>query len=758
MMLLCSVAILLSFGAAKAQAEGMTTAQAETVEKLLQEMTLAEKVGQLSQYSYGAATGPGGRDENLSELIAAGRVGSLLNVVKATQLDGFQKIAVERSRLHIPVLFALDVIHGFRTTFPIPLGLSASWDPELVAKTARLAAQETSAQGIRWTFSPMVDIARDARWGRIAESAGEDPFLGSALAAAAVHGYQGQSLGEASSILACAKHFVGYGAAEGGRDYNTTEIGEPTLRQVYLPPFKAAVDAGVATLMSAFNALNGMPATANAFILDQILRKEWGFPGVVVSDWRAIEETMVHGIADSGAAAAQKAFMAGVDMDMEDGLFDRDLPELVKAGAVPMKRIDEAVRRVLRLKAALGLFERPYAPESVAEGPLAETSRTLARQAAEASFVLLQNRPVQGRALLPLAAKPGLKIALIGPLADSAVDMLGSWSAQGRAEDVVTLNTALTKRAREDGMVLLHARGTGANETRDVSELKQARRVAAQSDVVILTLGEKGERTGEAASRAHLDLAPTQQELMEEVVASGKPVILVLFSGRPLTITWAAEHVPAILAAWFPGIEAGPALVRTLFGEHSPSGHLTATWPRAVGQEPSYYNTLNTGRPMPANQRMLPPHEGERYISRYIDEVNTPLWSFGHGLSYTTFDYSPVQVGANVVSAEALNRRAASLHVSATVTNTGPKPGTTVAQCYIRLTGTSLARPVRELKGFQRLELGPGESKRIEFTLTKSELAFWNQERQFHVEPAKLSLWIAPDSSSGTPVPVTIVP
>lgn len=750
---------LLALWPANGQAQGLMASQDRKVETLLAEMTLAEKVGQLSQYSVGTATGPGSQDENITGMIAGGQVGSLLNVTSAARVNAYQKIAVERSRLHIPVLFALDVIHGFRTTFPIPLALAATWDVELVEKTARLAAQETSAHGIRWTFSPMVDIARDARWGRIAESAGEDPLLGGMLAAAAVRGYQGQRLDDPTAILACAKHFVGYGAAEGGRDYNTTEIGEPSLRQTYLPPFKAAVDAGVATIMSAFNALNGMPASANALVLDQILRREWGFLGLVVSDWRAIEELMAHGIADSGASAARKSLMAGVDMDMEDGLFARELPELVEAGVVPMKRIDEAVRRVLRLKVALGLFEHPYAP-GVTDGPLPEASRGLARRAAEASFVLLQNRPVHGRPPLPLVAQAGGKLALIGPLADSAADMLGSWSAQGRPEDVVTLQRALGERVRREKMVLLHARGTAVTGLRDATELSRARRAAAQADVVILALGEQGSRTGEGASRAHLDLEPAQQELLEQVVAVGNPVVLVLFNGRPLTLKGAAERLPAILEAWFPGIEAGPALVRTLFGDHNPSGHLTATFPRAVGQVPLYYNVLNTGRPLPASQRGQPTLEGDehRYTSRYIDEVNAPLWSFGHGLSYTTFAYSPVATSSGTVSARALNQMGGDLRVSAVVTNTGQRSGRTVAQCYIRLTGTSLALPVRELKGFKPIELAAGESQRVEFVLGKAELGFWNLERRFEVEPATLSLWIAGDSTSGAPAQVRILP
>ena len=732
------------------------------VEDLLKQMTLEEKIGQLNQYSAGQPTGPGTHRDSYETMIAAGEVGSLLNVTRAEQVNYYQRIAVERSRLHIPLLFGLDVIHGFRTIFPVNLGLSSTWDPALVEETARVAAEEAAAQGIRWTFSPMVDIARDARWGRIAESAGEDPYLGSVLARAYVRGYQGRRLDDSTSILACAKHFVGYGAAEAGRDYNTTEISERSLRQVYLEPFRAGVDAGVATVMSAFNAIDGVPASANAFTLRDILRGEWGFAGFVVSDWGAVRETIAHGIADNGATAARKAFLAGVDMDMESGLYVSELPGLVRSGAVPRQALDESVRRILRLKAELRLFENPYAPANGPAGakPRAE-SRQLARRAAEESFVLLKNAaPPRGQApILPLASKPGHTIALIGPLADSAGDMLGCWSAQGIPDDVVTLKAALAQRTAAAGMRLLYAEGSKILGN-DQSGFDEAIRVARKADVTIVALGEQGYRTGEAASRAHLDLDGQQEKLLEAIQATRKPIVVVLFTGRPLTVGWAAEHATAIVAAWFPGVEAGPALARMLFGDVNPSGRLTATWPRAVGQEPLYYNALNTGRPTPPASEARGPTftDASRFTSRYIDERNAPLFPFGYGLSYTTFAYSATSAQAPTISAAAISAGKASVKVSASVTNTGHREGAEVVQCYIRLTGTSVARPVSELKGFQRIRLAPGETQPVEFILTKEELSFWNIQMKEVVEPATLEVRIAPDSGRGSPVSVIIEP
>ncbi len=719
------------------------------VDALLRQMTLNEKIGQLNQLTTGYATGPGGITKNHDELLAAGKIGSMFNATTALQTNTYQKIAVEKSRLHIPVLFGLDVIHGFRTTFPVPLALAATWDLDLIEKTARSAAAESARQGVRWTFSPMVDITRDARWGRIIEGAGEDPYLGAQIARAYVRGYQGTTLADSASILACVKHFVGYGAAEAGREYNATEISERLLRQVYLPPFHAAVDQGAATVMSAFNSLNGVPTSANAFTLTQVLRKEWGFRGFVVSDYNSIREITAHGIANDDKTAARKGFLAGVDMDMEGHVYLPYLASLVDSRAVPEARVDDAVRRILQLKFALGLFDHPYVePSSETQSAPTPENRALARRAAEQSFVLLRNAPRNGSPVLPLRIPSGGRVALIGPLADSATDMLGSWSAVGKPEEAVSLRAALQQRADRDRFHVQYAQGAGPIGD-DANGIPEALAAARSADVVVMALGERAVATGEGSARTDLNLPGGQQQLLEQVTALGKPLVLVLFNGRPLTIGWAAEHVPAILEAWFPGIEAGPALVRTLLGDENPSGRLTVSFPRTVGQEPLYYNALNTGRPLATPDEPLDPQFGNRYFSRYIDQKNSPLFPFGHGLSYTTFRYSDLQVSAARVPASALNRDNATIAVSAEISNTGSRPGTETAQLYIRLRGTSVARPIRELKGFQRVELAPGQSRRVEFHLTRNELKFWNIDMQDVVEPAALTVWIAPDSSSG---------
>ncbi len=756
-------ACLLAFAVAAprlgAQPGGFPADQAQAQAKaILAKMTLEEKVGQLNQLSTGSLTGPAQVVTDGDALIKKGQVGAILNAVTARQTNAFQKEAVEGTRLHIPILFGLDVIHGFRTLFPIPLGLSSSWDPALIQDTAHFAGQEAAAQGVRWTFSPMVDIARDPRWGRIAEGAGEDPYLGSALAVAYVRGYQGARLADPTSILACAKHFVGYGAAEGGREYNTTEISERTLRDVYLPPFRAAVDAGVGTVMSAFNSLNGMPASANAFTLTQILRKEWKFQGFVDSDWTAVREIMLHGIADDEATAARKSFLAGVDMDMQSNIFLHHLGGLVQSRQVPVGRLDQAVLAILRIKLALGLFEHPYVAETAAADPGASaTGVALARRAAEASFVLLENRRVGAAPLLPLSAGSTKKLALIGPLADSALDMLGSWSCQARAGEMVTLRSAFSERARGQDLQVSYAQGTEVSGTSD-SGFAEAIEAAQNADVVVMALGENGHSSGEASARASIDLPGNQERLLEAVVATGKPVVLVVFSGRPLSISWASAHVPAIILAWFPGMEAGPALARTLFGEAEPAGRLTVSVPRSVGQVPVYYNHLNTGRPRVDPIGLGATKPDPYYITGYIDEPNTPLYPFGYGLTYTSFSYSPVQVSVASVSTAAINSGAARIKVSATVSNTGERAGTETAQLYIRLRGTSVARPVRELKGFARFRLDPGQTKRLEFELGRGELSFWNAEMKDGAEPASLYIWVAPDCTQGTPAQVELTP
>ena len=750
--LLCVLALLSFAGAQSLPSPSWSNEpQIESrIEQLLKQMTLDERVGQLVQYSAGAPTGPGTGRTDYKELAAKGLLGSIINLTGAADTNALQKLAVEQSRLHIPLIFGLDIIHGYRTTFPVPLALSATWDPALVERTARIAAKEGSRAGVRWTFSPMVDIARDARWGRIVEGAGEDPYLGSALAAGYVRGYQGSKLSDPDSIAACSKHFVGYGAAEGGRDYNTAEIPVRLLRQVYLPPFQATVDAGVATVMSAFESLNEVPASANAFTLTQILRKEWGFRGFVVSDWNSIGELIPQGLANSGAVAAGKAILAGVDMDMEANLYGPNLTGLVKSGVVPESVIDESVRRVLRVKFALGLFDHPYT--EVKPDGIAPEDLEVARKAAEESFVLLRNE----NGTLPLKAT-GKTVALIGPLADGAGQMLGSWAGKGSPKDVVTLRSALTQQVEAAQGHVLYVKGTDILGKSDAG-FSDAVGAAKKSDIVVLALGEDAEwMTGEAGSRAHLDLPGNQQQLLEAVVATGKPVVLVVFSGRPLVLNWAAQHVPAMLAAWFPGLQAGSALANVLLGASSPSGRLTVSFPRAVGQEPLYYNHFNTGRPADGVDLSAPPQNpGDKYRSRYVDEQNSALYPFGFGLTYSTVAYSPATVSATTLSAKDLNAGSASLKVTGEVRNTGSRAAEEVVQLYIRQTGTSVVRPVRELKGFRRMLLAPGQSQKVEFTLGRDELKFWNIEMKDVVEPAQLTVWIAPDSTGGKPAQVAI--
>lgn len=726
------------------------------VDALLAKMTLEEKVGQLVQFSAGEATGPSSGRQSDNAMIAAGQVGAFLNVADAKQANALQRIAVEKSRLHIPLMFGFDVIHGYKTIFPVPLGMAATFDPGLVEASARMAATEASADGIRWVFSPMVDIARDARWGRIVEGSGESPYLGAAMARAYVRGYQGTSLSNPDSVAACVKHFAAYGAAIAGRDYNAVDMSDLTLRQVYLPPYHAAIDAGAAAVMSSFNSLNGVPATADAYTLTQILRKEWNFDGFVVSDWGAIGELMAHGVALNSAVAAQKAVLAGLDMDMESGVYHSRLLNLIQTNAVPEAVLDEAVRRVLRVKFALGLFDRPYVNEAAAAYTATPEKRAHARKAAEESIVLLQNRAQQGQPpLLPIASRVKT-IALIGPMADSQSEMFGSWAGNGNPADVITLRTALEQRMQHLGGRLLYAEGTKILTT-STEGFAGAEQAAEQADVTILALGEDGPTmTGEAASRAHLDLPGNQEQLLETIAATGKPVILVLFSGRPLVLDWAASHVPAILEAWYPGVEAGPALVDLLFGDANPSGKLPVSFPRAVGQEPLYLSQLPTGRPADGVDLTHPPaNSEEKYVSRYIDVPNSPLYPFGYGLSYTRFSYSPVKFSISSIaidqltSASGVGTQGSPVLASVTVRNTGPVAGTEVAQLYLRIRGASVEEPVRVLKGFERVTLQPGESKQLQFALGFHELSFINAKSQRVVEPAEYTVYIGGNSEAG---------
>lgn len=721
------------------------------VDDLIKQLTIEEKVGQLAQYSAGQPTGPGTGVENYEMLIAQGRMGAMLNVSGAKDINHYQHIAMEQSPHKIPLLFGLDVIHGYKTEFPVPLGMASSFDPDAVEQAARTAAEEASAEGVRWTFSPMVDIARDARWGRIVESAGEDPYLGSAMARAYVHGYQGKSLGGPTSLAACIKHFAGYGAAEAGREYNTTDMSDYTLREVYLPPYKAGVDAGAASVMSAFNSLNGVPASANPYTLTRILRREWGFQGLVVSDWNAVKELEAHGIALDDSTAAYKAFAGGVDMDMQSNLYNKELAQLVKDEKIPPNALDEAVRRVLRVKFALGLFEHPFADENAPPVTVTAQKREQERKMAMESIVLLKN---QNNAL-PL--RNDLKtIALIGPLADSPVDMLGSWIGKGNPADAVTLRAALTEHLQGKPK-LLYALGCDVIGDSQAG-FKDAVKAAKAADVVLLALGERADaETGEAASLAHLDNpgSDTQQKLLEAVAATGKPVVLVLFNGHPLALTKSEPLAAAIVEAWYPGTEAGNAVYHLLFGDANFSAKLPVSMPRATGQEPLYYAQLPTGRPALNVDLTHPPTEGtSKYVSRYVDEQNSALYPFGYGLSYTTFSYSqPTISSPSLTVSKIMTPRGQptdeKLTIGVDVKNTGSVAGTDVAQLYLRVMGGSTEQPVRALKGFQRVMLAPGESKHVEFKVGFDEMSYITLRGAMAVEPANDTFFVG-DSSLAT--------
>jgi beta-glucosidase len=742
------------------------------VDALLKQMTLEEKIGQLVQYNATEAhpaptpgnttvalnvnpPGPGGVDSYV--LAQKGELGSMLNTVGQGLTNHFQHAAVDNTRLHIPLLFGADVIHGFRTIFPVPLATASSWDPELITELAHMAAIEARTAGVDWVYSPMVDIARDARWGRCTEGAGEDPYLGSAIARAYIRGYQGDSLAAPGSVAASVKHFAAYGAVEAGRDYNTTDMSELLLRQVYLPPYHAGVEAGSATVMTSFNALNGVPASADPFLLQTILRDEWGFDGAVVSDYTAVMELTHHGIALDAAVAAQKAITAGVDIDMMSHYYDAELPGLVKSGRVPMSVVDEAVRQVLRVKFALGLFDHPFTEGPEVTGAVPE-HRPLARRAAEESLVLLQNNPVSQEPLLPLD-KATKRIALIGPLAEDSSDMVGAWSGANNFGDVRTLHATMTERAQQSGAILTFARGTEISGTSD-SGFAAAVAAANTSDVAILALGESSDMSGEAASRAHLDLPGNQQQLLEAVVATGKPVVLLVFSGRPLVLDWAAQHVPAIMEVWFPGVETGPAIVDTLFGDVAPSGKLTMSFPRAVGQEPLYYNQLPTGRPIQYPDPAHPGYVEMKFVSRYLDVPNDALFPFGHGLTYSTFAYSGVSLSAQSLSAASLmhNQKSQPMIATATVTNTGKRRATEIVQCYVNIRGASTEQPVRNLKGFARVTLDPGQSQAVHFPLGFGELSFYNVKVHQVVEPADYTVYIGGSSTTTNAAHFTTTP
>ncbi len=733
------------------------------VDALVKKMTLDEKLGQLVQYSDGGYSGQAQTAEETAnpgknptaphpvdamELVSTGRLGSLLNTVGQERTNALQHAAVEKSRLHIPLMFGADIIHGYKTIYPMPLALAATFDTELVSSLAHISATEARTGGVDWFYSPMVDISRDPRWGRTQEGAGEDPYLGAAMARAYIRGYHQGDLSLPTSVAACVKHYAAYGAAEAGREYNTTDMSMSRLHQVYLPPYKAAVEEGAATMMSAFNALNGVPATANPYLLQSVLRDSWGFNGFVVSDYTAVMELRNHGIALDAATAAKKAITAGVDMDMMSHYYDAELPGLIKSGKVPMSVVDEAVRRVLRVKFALGLFEHPYSEGKEVTAAVPE-HRPLVRKAAEEAIVLLQNLVSEGgTTLLPLN-KDVKKIALIGPLADDTGEMMGAWGMTKREPDVVTVKDALEQRMKQVGGSLLYAKGTeisGASE----SGFAEAIDTANHADVVVMALGESSEMSGEAGSRAYLDLPGNQERLLEQVAATGKPVVLLVFSGRPLVLDWAAKHVQAIMEAWFPGTEAGNAIADLMFGDAVPSGKLPMSFPRAVGQEPLHYDQFPTGRPPVGIDLNQPPGGDSRFFSRYVDVQNDALFPFGFGLSYTKFAYEGVAVSRHSVPLkEASSARTKNLvTVTATVKNTGEREGTEIVQCYLRNLGTSLEQPVRSLKGFQRVTLKPGESKQVTFNLGFAELSFFNNDGHPVIEPSDYTVWVGGSSTA----------
>ena len=703
------------------------------VDSLLRVMTLDEKVGQLVLYTPGRIDTRGGTplSSEQVELLVRGGIGGIFNLTGADTTRAVQKIAVERSRLGIPLIFGLDVIHGYRTTFPIPLAEAATWDTSRVAADARVAAAEAASAGVNWTFAPMVDIARDPRWGRIAEGSGEDPLLGSVMAAARVRGFQGADPASAASVGACAKHFAAYGGGEGGRDYNTVDMSERTLREVYLPPYRAAVDAGALTVMSSFNEIGGVPSTENRALLTGVLKEEWGFGGFVVSDWTSVTELIPHGVARDTAAAAALALNAGTDMDMESGAYHFTLSRLVREGKVPLSRLDDAVRRVLRVKYALGLFDDPYRrcdPDRERSTILNPGFIAQARDAARRSIVLLKN---SGN-ILPLS-KNIRSIAVVGPLGDDRIDPLGPWDGLGRAEDVVTLLAGI-RSAVSPSTKIVYARGC-AIEGDDRGGIAEAAEAAKNADAVILAVGESREMSGEAESRSSLDLPGVQESLLESVTASGKPVVLVLMNGRPLAIPWAAEHVGAILETWFLGVQSGNAIADVLFGDYNPAGKLPATFPRTVGQVPFYYNHKNTGRP--ADDR-------ERYTSRYRDIPSSPLYPFGFGLSYTTFAYSDVTIAPGIVDSTG------TVTITVQVKNSGTRPGEEVVQLYVRQDFGSVTRPVKELKGFQKIMLAPGEFRRVEFSLRVTDLAAYDAQMRRCVEPGTFTVQVGTNSRDVT--------
>lgn len=715
------------------------------VEAILTKMTLEEKIGQMNQIS------SYGNIEDMRALIKKGEVGSILNEVDPIRINALQHVAMEESRLGIPLLMARDVIHGFKTIFPIPLGQAASFDPQVVHDGARVAAVEASSVGIRWTFAPMIDIARDPRWGRIAEGCGEDTYLTSVMGVAMVRGFQNDSLNSPTSIAACAKHFVGYGAAEGGRDYNSTFIPERRLRQVYLPPFEAAANAGVATFMTSFNDNDGVPSTGNAFILKQVLRKEWGFDGFVVTDWASTTEMIEHGFAADAHEAAMKAVNAGVNMEMVSYSFIKELPGLIKDGKVKESTIDDAVRNILRVKFRLGLFDNPYVDEKKPSVLYAPSHLEAAKQAAVESAILLKN----DKQVLPLQASVK-SVAIVGPMADAPYEQMGTWVFDGDKTHTVTPLTAIKQLVGDKVQVIYEPGLTYSRETNQTGVAK-AVAAASRADVILAFVGEEAILSGEAHCLADLNLQGDQSALIAALAKTGKPVVTVVMAGRPLTIGKEVEQSAAVLYSFHPGTMGGPALADLLWGKAVPSGKTPVTFPKEVGQIPIYYAHNNTGRPATRNEVLLkdiPINAGQTSNgcrSYYLDAGFEPLFPFGYGLSYTTFKYSNVKLSSTSLKDDDV------LKVTFDLENTGKYEATEVAQLYVRDKVGSVTRPVKELKRFTRISLKPGEKKNVTFELPVNELAFWDINMNKIVEPGDFSLWVAPDSQSGEEISFKVV-
>jgi beta-glucosidase len=745
------IVVLLALTAMQVSAQKATKASSTVkmdafINALIKKMTLEEKIGQLNLLTSDmAVTGPVMR-KGYMEDIKAGRCGNIFNAFTPDYVRKLQQVAVDSTRLHIPLMFGFDVIHGHKTIFPVPLAMASTWDTAAIEYAARLSADEASADGLDWVYSPMVDIARDPRWGRVVEGAGEDPFLGSAIARAYVHGYQGTNLDTDSTVMACVKHFALYGAVEAGREYNAVDMGPRRMFQFYLPTYKAAIDAGAGSVMTSFNTINGVPATADKWLLTDLLRKKWGFKGFVVTDYGSMAELIPHGVAADKAQAANLAMHAGVDMDMMGMAYSGTLKELVKEGKVSMAEIDNAVRHVLEAKYKLGLFKNPYLrmnDDRAKEEIMSPDKLVFARKIARESIVLLKN----DHDLLPLK-KTGT-IAVIGPLADDQRDMIGPWSGAGDWHKAVSILQGI-KSAAGNQAVILYSKG--ANITEDTSMLRQlnsnggdivpsdkspdelikeAVETANKADVVVMCLGESQGMTGEAASRADILIPACQRRLLRAVYKTKKPVVLVLSNGRPLVLTWENEHIHSILETWFLGTEAGNAIADILFGEYDPSGKITMSFPYAVGQIPVYYNELNTGRPRNPMQK---------YTSKYLDIPNAPVYPFGYGLSYTHFTFSNLTLDKNIMRPET------PLHISVTLTNDGNDAGSETAQLYIRDMVASVAQPVKELKGFQKVFLKKGESKTLHFTLTANDLKFYDQQGKWVYEPGAFKVFVGGNS------------